>query len=1068
MAYEQKETATEKEPDRHDRDTPEAETEDPNAPFPEYDVNVANIALEWATHEQGELELKELGSRIIEEHKECYKSTEKYRKKTADNWKLFIGDLPPKTYPWKDCLSRDTEILTVTGWRPIASVQVGDYVLTRRDEDGALEWKPVDDTVTREAKELLHFKSKSLDLLVTPGHDMIVHNLYGKVRRMRADAVWETQGLRVPLTGTWDCPEAQLYGLDAGDVAEFVGWCLAEGSMQNSIQIAQSREANEGNCLRIEGLLNRLGFKWAYARHAFTVHVTSMPTELVEAIRSTGKMEEKRLPFGFSLPRRVLERLLDGLILGDGTRCVKKSGARTESFFTTSKRLADEVQAIAQLTGKRARIHRKEPGAVSIIRGKPCKTQLPLYTVNILDKQSAKLDAAKRAIVPYDDNVFCVTVENHSIYVRRNGTAAWVGNCANANVPIVIENVGRNVMRAFGELFGDWFSVFGAVPLGPGGQAEAELVTVHSNWQIREQITDFKRQMYRAMLGYFFIGDMTCHSYYDPVRRTNRHEMLTPDEFCVPFTYTSTQPDYSDCPYYSKILNLYRHDLEARRDQWTYVEEVLDEEASHEDEPEQLLSDKVAKTQGVEKGETTAPYKIVWYEGWIDLPLQDGEKWCRVVVDYKTERVLELVLLEEADWQDTERYNAQLRELDSYRQEAMSYQMMLQSQEQQIQQVAQETLQVGDMMGEQQKMAVVTQLEEAQAMTPPPPIAPTWLDNPDDPEAKPEKVKTSPVRLFTHFVNIEPLVGTLGIGWGGMQGDMARAANTMFNQWVDAATLANIWGMVKSDQIKFKEEFSWAPGAMNEVVGMSGTEIKENLMELKAAPPSPELIQGVSLLYQWASSSMQAPDVLSGASGKSGESAKLQLSRVEQATKQISVTTRKFADDLEFVAKNNAKLNRVHMPDEEIIAVAQARGAPITTFQVKRSLYDRNYRFGITADLRFTSKSQRVQEADELATLFTKQFPTQAQQNPALMFKLMENCIKAREQYQLLMYLGPEPPPLGAPPMPPMPGAPPGQPGAPPPPGSPPGNTPYQGPPQPPAPPAPPGPPGAQGTPNPQ
>ena len=661
------------------------------------------------------------------------------------------------------------------------------------------------------------------------------------------------------------------------------------------------------------------------------------------------------------------------------------------------------------------------------------------------------------------------TADNWRLFIGDLPPKLWPWkDCANANVPILIENISRNSMRAFGELFGDWFAVFGAVALGPSAKAETELVTAHMNWQIREQITDFKRQMYRLVLGYFFVGDMTGHSYYDLVRRSNRHEILTPDSFCVPFTYTSTQPDYSDCPYYSKIMNFYRHDIQERKDAWVNVDEVLEEEASHEDEPAQELSQKVAKTQGVEPGETTAPYKVIWYEGWLELPNQDKDRWCRVIVDYKTHRVMELVLLEEADWQDTERYNAQMRELEQYRVEAASYQQMIQQQEQQIASVAQNALSMRDMMGEEQKQAVVNGLTEAQQMKPPSPIAPTWLSNPDDPMAAPEPVKMSPIYLFTHFVNIEPLVGSYGVGWGVMQGDLSRAANTMFNQWVDAATLSNIWAIVKSDQLKFKEPFNWAPGAMNDVIGMSGEEISANLHEMKANPPAPELIQGVNLLYQWAASSMQSPAVLSGEPGKSGESAKLQLSRVEQATKQISVTTRKLADDLEYLAKNNAKLNRVHMPDEEIIAVAASRGAPTTTFQVKRSLYDRNYRFTITADLRFTSKGQRVTEADELATLFTKQFPQVSQANPALMYQLMKNCVLAREQYDLIPYLGPEPPPMplqpGTTPMQPQ-QPPPGQPQ---PNGAPPGNTPNQGAPQPPQPPSPPGPPGAQGMPNPQ
>jgi hypothetical protein len=631
-------------------------------------------------------------------------------------------------------------------------------------------------------------------------------------------------------------------------------------------------------------------------------------------------------------------------------------------------------------------------------------------------------------------------------------------DCANGHVPMMIENITRLSFRAFSELFSDWHNVFGAEPIGPAAQEEAELVTLHSNWQLREQIPDFKRQMHRGVLGFFVVGDLTCHSYYNMESKQNRHEFLTPDEFAVPFTYTSTQPNYSDCPYYSKIMNLYRHSIEARLDVWAKVDEVLDREASFEDDPQQTLSKDTAQSQGVDEVEV-APYKLIWYEGWLELPNQDRDRWCRVIVDYKTKAVMELLILEEPNWQDVERFRAQEAELQSYQMELQNHTSMLEQQKLEISTVAQQALDAGEQMGPEQKMAIATSLQEAAQIQPPPPVAPTWMKKPDDLEETPEPPRYEPIHLFTHFVCIEPLVGTLGLGWGRIQGDMNRAANTMLNQWIDAATLSNVWTLIVSDQLQFTEKVEWRPGTIAKVRGMSGTEIKENIMELKASPPAGELIQGVNMVRSWASESMQAPSVLSGETGKSGESAKLQASRVEQATKQLSVTTRKFADSLEYVAKANAALNRVHMPDEEIMSVARARGGIKEEFAVGRALYDRGYRFSITADLRFTSRTVRIQEADELV-MMTKEFP-QLQQNLPFMFELAKKALEAREQWDLLPFLGPAPPPpqttFGMPP--PAPPAPPGQPGAPGAPGAPPppppGNNAQQGPQQPPQPSAP-------------
>jgi len=72
--------------------------------------------------------------------------------------------------------------------------------------------------------------------------------------------------------------------------------------------------------------------------------------------------------------------------------------------------------------------------------------------------------------------------------------------CANVHVPIVLENITRLQFRTMAELFGDWTNVFGVVPVGPDDQQDAEILSKHGNWQIREQIVDFQRQMARATL----------------------------------------------------------------------------------------------------------------------------------------------------------------------------------------------------------------------------------------------------------------------------------------------------------------------------------------------------------------------------------------------------------------------------------------------------------------------------------------------------------------------------------------------------------------------------------------
>jgi hypothetical protein len=582
--------------------------------------------------------------------------------------------------------------------------------------------------------------------------------------------------------------------------------------------------------------------------------------------------------------------------------------------------------------------------------------------------------------------------------------------CANVHVPMLIENITRNAFRAMSELFGDFESVWGARAMGPEAEADARIVTLHSNWQIREQIPDFKRQMHRGMLAFFAIGDVTCHSYYDEDRKQNRHEFLTPDEFVIPMAQTSVFPDYSDVPFMVKIMPLYRHQIQAMKDVWYGVAKVLKEEPpAFNEEPEQLLTKKMAEDQGAEPMESSdgIPYKLIWYEGWLELPNQDKDRFCRAIIDLKTRAILELIVNEEPEWQDVERYDAQTRELDDYRMQTEAHEQAIQSQQMQVSEVAQTALDASDLMGPEQKGMVVDQLQQAMQTQPEAPPAPPWMKDPFDLEEMPEPARRVPTRMFTHFVCIEPMVGTLGLGFGNIQADLNRAANTMMNQTIDAATYANVWSMIVSDQLQFSETVEFRPGAIIKVKGLTGPEIKDNIMELRPGQANPQLMQLTDKVVAWGQSSMTAPAVLSGEPGKSGETFRGINTRVEQANKQISVSTRKFADSLENVAKANAALNRVYLSDQEFISVAMASGEPVQQMTVSRKMYERNYRFTITADLRFSSKSQRVQEADELLTLI-KSIPQLAADVP-FVYQVAKKCLAARDLYDLIPWLGTAP-----------------------------------------------------------
>lgn len=664
---------------------------------------------------------------------------------------------------------------------------------------------------------------------------------------------------------------------------------------------------------------------------------------------------------------------------------------------------------------------------------------------------------------------------------------------SNPHLPLMLENISRLCFRATGELFGDWTTVFGVVPMGPDDDQVADILSKHGNWQISQQIPDFKRQLgHRGVLAFFAFGDVVCHSYYDEETRMNRHEILTCDNFVTPFQHISTMPDLSDCPHYTKVLRLYRHELEAKREAWHDVDKVLEKtRPSWDDDPDAPLAEATAQTLGKtpesdstdpDLGGESAPFTLLWYEGWLRLPNQSKDRWCQVIQDKATKCILRLTIHERANWQDRERYNSQIRERDQHLQEMQMHQeMMGQYQAQQgLQQEAHSRIdqthgEIGDALkaGQMDGENAIALSDHVASMAPPPlpppppaPMQPEWMQAkamepdpttglpPDHSTIEPEPIRREPVYLFAHEVCIEPMTGNLGISYGRVQADFNRTANTALAQVTDSATLANVtsylsWGLEFEDG-----ELTVSPGKVNKVSGAIGSKISDHFMPLQTGQASPDLFNLVKLSLDQAQASIQSPGVLSGESGKSGETKGGIMSRIEQATKQLSVVTAKYGDFVRQVLMNNAYLNSIFLSDDELTQVFNTDTKKFEELKLGRHLYERNYRVLLKSDLRFTTNVQKVEEADELVKMWMS-IPALTI-NPVVGYYALKEAFTARGRQDFVQYLGrapqlnPDAVFIGMPPPPPSPG----QPGAPPPgaggpsPGGPPNGAPKQLPPQ--------------------
>jgi hypothetical protein len=360
------------------------------------------------------------------------------------------------------CYKDDTELLTDHGWMLVSEISNKDKVYSM-NEDGLAEFMPVTDTQEVFSKELIEFENQSVNLHVTQDHNMLVKKRYcgnngrrflkmfdGKGRGINSNGQYYFRKARdivgqqhdfIPLTSTWvggDKPD-KIYGFNSEDFMEFLGWFISEGYSRNKVGdrmvgICQNEDVNPEKCQQIRDLMTRMGLPINFRKCVFRIPMGSLPIEMFDELCSLGKAKDKHIPQKYlNLSKELLLCLLDSLIKGDGTRFNNKYKLRDGTsgekmvYYTISKRLADNVQDLAQKVGMRARII-KMPPPVDFIRGRVVTGRHDMYRVNFGFRQVSLLANLKHKIVEYNRNAYCVTTPYHTLYVRRNGIASWCGN----------------------------------------------------------------------------------------------------------------------------------------------------------------------------------------------------------------------------------------------------------------------------------------------------------------------------------------------------------------------------------------------------------------------------------------------------------------------------------------------------------------------------------------------------------------------------------------------------------------------------------------------------------------
>jgi len=353
----------------------------------------------------------------------------------------------------RTCYTEDTEVLTNEGWKRFNELHGHELIATLNPNTFAIEYhRPIAKIAYPYRGKVYRVETGSLDIAVTPDHWMFhaistnkrphfrlmqAKDTYGKNVRYMAWGIWH--GLRQETFYLPEVTYAQVannqhtLGMREGRPKryyhrstlalpmdfwlEFLGYwltdgtCYYDGSGHHVVVISQ-HESRMGKILEC---VQRLGFNYRLDRDPRKPAILNLRINNIQLrnyLAQFGHSSERFIPRELMfLPPQQLSILLSALIYGDGS-------SNGKFFSTTSKRLADDFQELLLKTGKVGKVSWYQS---SKTYGIYVREEYQDYTVTPKKEHDGWEE--------YEGMVYCVTVPNHIIYVRRNGKPVWCGNC---------------------------------------------------------------------------------------------------------------------------------------------------------------------------------------------------------------------------------------------------------------------------------------------------------------------------------------------------------------------------------------------------------------------------------------------------------------------------------------------------------------------------------------------------------------------------------------------------------------------------------------------------------------
>lgn len=362
----------------------------------------------------------------------------------------------PKEFVWNgwhpQCYAKGTKVLTKKGWKEFKDVTTQDVAYSLNPKTREIEeTKIVGVQKYPYNGKLVHFYNRSLECLVTPEHQMVYISKSGTHEIKKCNASEYTPGKGAFYRSSINLVKDRI-DITFGDrtipfdvYCEFMGYYLADGSMQHDYGIVLSQEKDQPAWEGMQTCIKKLGF----VPHVYKSNIVLYHRAFGKELLKYGTAHHKYIPQEIiNASKRQIQIFLDAFILCDGhikkPRSFKGSRGRVctpnhgeRMYFTSSPQMAAEIGLLLLKVGHRPSYKIMPPKNSVKKDGTIIRQRYNCYRISECDAPTATV--FNKEYVEYNGDVYDLTLEsNHIMYIQKDGKCFWGSNCMCTSDPVML------------------------------------------------------------------------------------------------------------------------------------------------------------------------------------------------------------------------------------------------------------------------------------------------------------------------------------------------------------------------------------------------------------------------------------------------------------------------------------------------------------------------------------------------------------------------------------------------------------------------------------------------------